>query len=83
MCIKPGFSTFFYHVSKIFCQDRDVPMIKILLKNTIFFVKFRRNFPHLCQSESEVSLVLQNQIQTGPWADLQSKQVVCNLVSEF
>jgi len=68
---------------KIFCQEGDVPMIKIMLKNTNFLVKFRANFPNFCQSESEVSLVSHNQIQIGAWADLQSKQVVCNLANEL
>ena len=81
--IDPGFSTFFYHVPQFFCQEGDVPTIRILLKNTNFLVIFRANFSNFCQSESEVSLVSHNQIQIGAWADLQSKQVVCNLVNEF
>jgi len=68
---------------KNFCQEGDVPMIKIMLKNTNFLVIFRVNLQNFCQSESEVSLVSHNQIQIGAWADLQSKQVVCNLVNEF
>jgi len=29
LCVEPGFSTFFYHVPQFFCQEGDVPTIKI------------------------------------------------------
>jgi len=59
--LYPGFSTFFYHVPKNFCEEGDVPTIKILLKNTKSMHFYCDFFYGICSSQYEyISLKLNN-----------------------
>jgi len=63
ICLLPWFSTFFYHVPKTFCQEGDVPTIKILLKNTKSMHVYYDFFHDICSSQYEymsISLKLNN-----------------------
>jgi len=51
--IEPGFSSFFTTSPKFFCQEGDVPTIKILLKNTKSMQVYCDFFHGICSSQYE------------------------------